>query len=87
MNIFPHTCSAAHPFWLFWSEFLCLRDISHKDVCLLAHVMELDDTWLVVLKAPKIYIWKNSNDSFRKAWPDFSIIQLLLYERLTDKAN
>ena len=47
---------------LFWCELPSVGDIH---VCLLSNIMELDDTLLVVLKAPKNTFEKlNSNVSF-----------------------
>lgn len=47
---FSITCS---PSRLFWCELLSFGDIGHRDVCRLSKMMEVDSTFLVVLKALK----------------------------------
>ena len=36
-------------------------DIDYRDACLLSKIKEINGTRLLVLKAPKIYIWKIQN--------------------------
>ena len=58
-NIFSATCTAVHPSILFQCELQSFGAISHRDVCLLLNIMELDGTQFVVLSAPKKYILKH----------------------------
>jgi len=54
----------------FWCELQSVGDISHRDVCLLLNIMELDGTPLLVLKMPKNTFEKlSSNVSLQKSWP------------------
>lgn len=59
-----------------WCEFLSFGDIVCSDVCLLFNITELDGTFFVLLKAPKIYIWKTHQQCGSYNWEGYIRIHL-----------
>ena len=51
------SCIAFYPSWLFWCDVQSFGDISLRDVCPLLDILEKEQ--LLVLKAPKTFIWKS----------------------------
>ena len=61
---------AFYPPGLFWCELQSFGANSCRDVCILSHMMELDDTQLVMFKVPKKkskFEKLNTNVSFQKS--------------------
>lgn len=77
-HTFPFTRSATHPSRLVWCELPNFGDVSHREVCHLIIIVELDITRLVVLKAAKEYVWKTWQQSL---WPEIMTCLIKIIHR------